>query len=102
MENTYIETIEKLDKLDYKELSKAIFYIVKSYEFKEQYKLNEKQADEVLERTYDFFMESDLGSFIDERLLDKIDEFIDEVLREEKDLQDSNQESKTHKFKKHR
>lgn len=82
MNNTYIETIQKLDKLDYKELCKAIFYLVKSYEIKEQYKLNEKQADEALEKTYDFFMESDLGSFVDERLLDKIDEFINEVLEE--------------------
>ncbi|SQC36438.1 Uncharacterised protein [Helicobacter fennelliae] len=95
MEKTYRDIIQEIDRLDYKDLSKAIFYIVKSYELKEQHKLSEKQTDEVLERTYDFFMESDLGSFIDERLLDKVDEFIDEVLREERDLQDSNQKSKT-------
>lgn len=91
---TYREIAKELEKSDYKELIKAIVYCEKSCEMKEKYNFDEKKTDEILEKTYSFFMESDLGSFIDERLLNNVDRLIDEALAEDKSFQ---QES--HQFK---
>lgn len=91
---TYIEIAKELEKLDYKELIKAIVYFEKSCEMKEKYNFDEKKTDEILEKTYSFFMESDLGSFIDERLLNNVDKLIDEALAEDKSFQ-----QEAHQFK---
>ena len=53
---TYIEIAKELEKLDYKELIKAIVYFEKSCEMKEKYHFDEKKTDEILEKTYSFFM----------------------------------------------
>ncbi len=90
MKKNYQEIVKEFEKLDYRELSKAIFYFEKSFELKEQHNLNEQQTNEVLDKAYDFFMQSDLaGSFVDERLLNAIDRFVNEALDKENDLKES-------------
>lgn len=83
----YKEIVKELEKLDYKELIQAIFYFEKSCEIEKKYKFDEKKTDEILERAYSFFMESDFGSFIDERLLDNLDKLMEEVSAENKTTQ---------------
>lgn len=80
MSKTYKEIVKELQGLDYRELCKAIFYYARADNIEDG--LNEKQADEVLDEIYDFFISRDLGEFVDERLLNEMDNLIDKKAQE--------------------
>lgn len=78
---SYEQVFEDLKKIDYEVLVKAMFLFGRD----DLLKLNKETRDDILGSAYNFYLKCDLGCFVDERLLDELDGFKNEIVGENDD-----------------
>lgn len=77
----YEQVFEDLKKIDYEVLVKAMFLFCRD----DLLKLDKEIRDDILGSAYNFYLKCDLGCFVDERLLDELDFFKNEIVGENDD-----------------
>lgn len=78
---TYEQVFNDLKKIDYEVLVKAMFLFCREGLLE----LDKNTKDEILARAYNFYFKCDLRYFMDERLLDELDDCENAILNGELD-----------------
>lgn len=73
---SYEQVFENFKKLDYEVLVKAVFLFSRD----DLLELDKETRDDILGKACDFYLNCDLGSFVDERLLDELDSLKNDIL----------------------